>query len=160
MATAIGPTGATGATGPTGATGAQGPIGPAGTTGATGATGPTGPSGSAIATGTGQTTSASFVTILTYTMTDETSRVFRLVAESHDPSDDDRNAYVRVFFASRDAGNPVRIVGSVASVLTAEENAINDVSVTTSGNSILCRAKGQAGHTDDWTMALYEDRST
>lgn len=93
-------------------------------------------------------------------MADETSCVFRLVAESHDPSDDDRNAYVRVFYACRDAGAGVRIVGAVASVLTAEENPINDVQVTTSGNAIVCRAKGQAGHTDDWTMALYEESST
>lgn len=60
----------------------------------------------------------------------------------------------------QDAGAGVRIVGSVASILTAEQNPINDIQVTTSGNNIVCQAKGQAGHTDVWTMALYEDKST
>lgn len=161
-----GPVGPTGAAGADGAPGAQGPIGPQGATGATGATGGTGPTGSngtspvPVATGTGQTTSATFVDILTHAMADETSSVFRLIAESHDSSDDDRNAYVRLFFACRDAGAGVRIVGSIASLMTAEENAINDVQIVASGNNIVCRAKGQNGHTDDWTMALYLEGST
>jgi hypothetical protein len=88
-------------------------------------------------------------------MATNTTGIFRLVATSVDSADGDANGYIREFVATNQSGI-VRIVGSVASTLTAEQNPINDVTITTSGNTFTCNAKGQSGHTDDWTMKLYQ----